>query len=90
MIAAELLALLRCPENHSPLSEADAPLVTELNRLVATGRLRNVAGQVLGQRLDTALVREDRLRAYPVIDGIPVMLADQGIPLDQVHPARPT
>src|SRR3990172_8808346 len=41
----QLLAILRCPEDHSRLSPADAGLVLRLNAAIRAGRLRNQSGQ---------------------------------------------
>jgi uncharacterized protein YbaR (Trm112 family) len=46
--------------------------------------LHNLAGQSITQPVDGALVRKDKKLLYPIIDGIPVMLSDQAIPLDQI------
>lgn len=42
------------------------------------------ADATLAQRLglEAALVREDGRVAYPVRDGIPILLAEEGLPLD--------
>ncbi|MFZ5831253.1 MAG: Trm112 family protein [Planctomycetota bacterium] len=81
MIDKHLLSLLVCPENHTPLVEADAQLIEKLNRGVMERRLKNRAGKVVEKPLDGGLVREDRALLYPVVDGIPVMLIDEAIPL---------
>ena len=85
MISQDLLKLLVCPENRTPLSVADAGLVQQLNAAIAQQRLRNKAGQTLENSIGEALVREDRTVAYPVIDEIPMLLVDEGIPLDQLR-----
>lgn len=81
-----LLQILVCPENHEPVSLADATVVHQLNDLVKRGRLKNRAGDVVKERLDAALVRGDGCYAYPVREDIPVMLVDEAIPLDQLSP----
>ena len=48
------------------------------------GTLRTEAGSARAAALDEALLTEDGLRLYPVEDGIPVMLADESVPLDRV------
>jgi uncharacterized protein YbaR (Trm112 family) len=84
MISDDLLKLLVCPDNRTRLSRAEPELVTRLNAAVAEGRLKNKAGQAVENQLGGALVREDRTIAYPVIDEIPMLLVDEGIPLSQV------
>jgi uncharacterized protein YbaR (Trm112 family) len=84
MISPDFLAMLRCPEDHSPLTVADAALATRLNEAVTAGRLKNRAGQKLEKRLDGALVRADGQVAYPIIDEIPILLVDEGINLAEI------
>jgi uncharacterized protein YbaR (Trm112 family) len=78
-----LLAILRCPEDHSPLSPAEPGLVAELNAAIQAGRLRNRAGQRVGRLLEGGLIREAGDLLYPIVDQIPVMLHDEAIPLVQ-------
>ena len=81
----DFIAMLRCPEDQSALTEADRALVERLNRAIAGGRICNRAGARVEREIDGALVRQDRALAYPVTDGFPVMLADEAIPLDQLE-----
>ena len=79
LIDLELLAILCCPETHQPLSEADAALVSELNQRIASGALKNRAGQVLAEKLDGGLLRQDRQVLYPIRHRLPVLLVDEAI-----------
>ncbi len=81
----KLLDLLVCPDDHSRLVYADAPLLARLNAAVAHRTLKNRAGQTLERPLEAALVRADATLAYPVIDEIPRMLVDEAIPLSQLN-----
>jgi uncharacterized protein YbaR (Trm112 family) len=77
----EVLELLRCPENRMRLSRGEAELVARVNQEIAAGRLQNRRGVVLVKRIDSLLVREDGRLAYPVIDDIPILLADEAVEL---------
>ncbi len=84
MITPELLAMLRCPEDHSRLSLADGELIARLNAAVAGGRLKNRSGQTIEKPVEGALVRADGQMAYPIIDEIPILLVDEGIRLAEL------
>ena len=82
MIEQSVLALLRCPQNGSLLQLAEESTVGWLNTQIAEGSLFNQAGEPVEQPMDGALVRESGDLAYPILDGIPVLLADEAIRLD--------
>ena len=89
VITDEFLEILRCPESQQRLKRADARLVANVNEGIGTGRLRNRGGQPLARAVDQLLVREDGRFAYPVIDDIPILLADEAVELAGVSCARP-
>lgn len=82
MIDKELLEILVCPENHSRLVSAERPLVDRLNALIGEGNLKNRSGRRVERTMDGGLVRDDRAFLYPILDGIPVLLVDEAIPLE--------
>lgn len=82
---AELLNLLVCPENHSRLHFATPALLARLNAAIADRKLKNRGGRTLEEPVEAALVRADEQFAYSVIDDIPRMLLDEGIPLEQLN-----
>lgn len=84
MLDPELLKILVCPENKTPVTEADEALIDKINAAVATGTLKNRAGEVVDTRIDGGLVREDGAYLYMVRDDIPIMLIDEAIPLEQL------
>lgn len=83
-IDQKLLELLLCPATRRPLRLADADLVSRVNRAIAAGNLRNAAGEPLTRPLDGGLLRDDGAVLYPILDDIPSLLADEGIPLSQL------
>lgn len=80
MIDKELLEVLACPETHQSLAEAATGLLEKLNAKIAAGGIQNVGGEAVEAALEGGLVREDGKIVYPIRDGIPVLLIDEGIP----------
>ncbi len=85
MIDKELLDILACPENHTPLEPADEQLLARLNRAIAERQIENRGGQPVKDPLQGGLVRQDKAILYPIVDDIPVLLVDEGIALDQLE-----
>ena len=50
-----------------------------MNGQIAAGGVKNVGGADVTDQLTGALGREDGLVIYPVRDGIPMLLVDEGI-----------
>jgi uncharacterized protein YbaR (Trm112 family) len=84
MLRPEVLATLCCPEDHSSLTLASDSLITEVNTIIRGGLLRNRGGRVLKQPIDGGLTRATCDLMYPIIDGIPVLVRDEAIPLAQL------
>ena len=79
MIDKELLEILACPETHQPLAEADAALIKKLNTAIGGGGFKNRGGADVAEVLEAGLVRKDGTIVYPIRDGIPVLLVDEGL-----------
>ena len=80
----DLLAILCCPETKLDVTLADDALITNLNDAISRGQLKNKAQKPVTDLLDGGLVRSDRKILYPIREDIPVMLIEEGIPLDQI------
>jgi uncharacterized protein YbaR (Trm112 family) len=85
VVSEELLKLLVCPEDHTPLQPAPAELIEMANRKVGAGTLRNRLGRVVERHLDGGLIRADGKYLYQVVDDLPIMLIDEAVPLDQLQ-----
>ena len=83
-IEKELLAILCCPETKQAVSLADDQLIDKVNAAVAKGELKNKGKKPVTEKMDGGLIRADNKILYPIREDIPVMLIDEGIPLEQV------
>lgn len=81
MLHPELINDLCCPETKQRVKLADADLIATVNSRIASSQARNRAGESITQKIDAGLVREDGKFLYPIRDDIPIMLADEAIPL---------
>jgi uncharacterized protein YbaR (Trm112 family) len=84
MLRPEVLATLCCPDDRSALTLVSDPLIAEINTAIRGGRVRNRAGRILEQPLDGGLTNAIGDVVYPIIDGIPVLVRDEAIPLAQL------
>lgn len=82
MIDSDLLDILACPENKTPVKLADQPLIDAINSAIEKGEVQNRGEQKVEQPIDGGLVREDGAYLYPIQDDIPIMLIDEAIPLE--------
>ncbi|MEI2753119.1 MAG: Trm112 family protein [Nitrospira sp.] len=80
----DLLAILCCPETKQAVTLADDQLIQKVNGAIERGTLKNKAQKPVTEKLDGGLIRSDNKILYPVREDIPVMLIDEGIPLEQV------
>jgi len=81
MVDRELLQLLACPDSRQALHEASRELLDRVNARIAQGLQKTVAGELVHEPLTEALVRADQRVLYPVREGIPLLLIDEGLPL---------
>ncbi|NWF74079.1 MAG: hypothetical protein HXY51_13700 [Nitrospirae bacterium] len=81
-IDKDLLAILCCPETKQDVNLADEALIARLNEAVSRGQLTNKGNKPVTELLDGGLIRSDRKILYPIREDIPVMLIEEGIPLE--------
>ena len=78
----QILPLLQCPSHGGPLRAATEAETARLNAAIAAGTLANVGGAKVEEALTEALVSESGDLAYAVRDGIPILLVEDGLPLE--------
>ncbi len=81
MVDADMLKIMCCPETHQGLHFAEPSLVANLNSQIEQKALKNRAGHLIAEKLETGLIRADGKVLYPIRQNIPVMLLEEAIPL---------
>jgi uncharacterized protein len=83
-VSKELVDILCCPATKVPVRMASAAELAAINEAIAAGTARHADGSAIEGSLEEALVTEDGVSAYKVLDSIPIMLKDQAIPLSSI------
>ena len=80
-IDSTLLKILVCPETKESVAMASSAILNDVNARIARGEVKTTKGAKVEQSLTEALIRSDGKRLYPIVNGIPVMMIDEGINL---------
>ncbi|AKS41652.1 Trm112 family protein [Wenzhouxiangella marina] len=82
-----LLDILCCPVSHEPLLPLSRDRLKKLNRAIEQGGVETVDHQPVKEPLNAALITRNHKVIYPIVDGIPVLLAERGIGTTQFDEA---
>lgn len=81
MIDPDFLRMLVCPGSRQPLREATAAEIASINRAIAAGGVANRGGSPVVNPVQAGLVPADGSVLYPIVDGIPILLTGEAVPL---------
>ena len=84
MIDNRLLPILHCPVTYKGLAPAKPATLKLVNTAIAAGELSNQDGNKLQEPMAEALITDDGKVLYPLVDGIPVLLAGESINMEQL------
>jgi uncharacterized protein YbaR (Trm112 family) len=84
MVDAELVAILVCPENKTPVRLVDDATIEKINAAISAGSLKYRNGEAVTEAIEGGLLREDGRYLYAIREDIPVMLIDEAIPMEQL------
>ena len=80
----KILNILCCPVTRQPLSMVTGKKLTALNEAIENGSITNREKKSIKKKLLDALITKDGLLLYPIEEGIPVLLENRSISLDQL------
>ena len=80
-ISPDLLKILVCPEIKTPLQLASASVLNSINEKIMAKTVKNKGGTLITEPLTEGLLRQDGKVLYPIREGIPLMLIEEGISL---------
>lgn len=80
----QLLKILVCPRDKTPLRAAEEALLARANEAIAAKQLKKQDGELCTDTIAHGLLNGDGSLLYRVQDGVPVLLVDEAIPTEQL------
>ena len=86
MIDPKLLNMLRCPIGGETLSLADETLIRSVHDAIDRGEARDRLDQKVNENIDGGLVTTSGQWLYPIRGGIPTLVAEEAICIENLSP----
>ena len=86
-IDKNIIDIVCCPVTRLPMELMPKQKLHELNKFIKDSELVNRDGTVLVDELHEALITRDGKFAYPIENGIQILLEGHGIALSQLESA---
>lgn len=83
-INKDLLAILCCPDSKQSVFLIDTSSLSKLNQVIDSGELKNQGGNLVKEKLQGGLIRSDEKVVYPIRENIPILLIEEGIPVEGI------
>lgn len=83
-VSKDLVDILCCPVTKVPVRLMSAGELESLNQAIGGGTVKHADGSTVDTPLEEALITEDGVSIYKVLESIPIMLKDQAIPGDHL------
>lgn len=83
-IDRKLLEILRCPVTKQDLHYLSEEQIEKINASIDAGELSYADNSAISEPLTEGLITANGVRVYRIDDGIPIMLEDQSIVVDQM------
>ena len=85
----DFLRLTRCPVTLTSLVTAESALLERVNRAIVAGTLTNGLGHLPVETVHEGLVNQSGTLLYPVINGIPCLIAEEALLLEELDTGGP-
>ena len=84
-IDPKLLDILCCPVSKQPVFPLGKERLATVNAAIAAGQVTQADDTVVETTLDEGLITKNKQRIYRIDDGIPVMLEEESIAVEQIE-----
>lgn len=85
-----ILAMIRSPASGARLQSASTELVNRINMAIAASSVRDQAGSVIANPIESGLVDLKKRCLFPVRKGITILVSGQAIPLSGFDEGKKT